>query len=118
MKKLVLVVTAVLLCGSIAVADDNKNASCWGQDKNGNFYQGQYRSTERTIQTNSNTNTGSSSNSGNKGTTEGSLGTSTKLSGTAERSESSGSSSNRGTSVTISEKQICVPNDAINKQGN
>ena len=118
MKKIMLFVATVLLCGSIAVADDNKNSSCWGQDKDGNFYQGQYRSTERTIQTNSNTNTGSSSNSGNKGTSEGSLGTTTKLSGTAERSESTGSSSNRGTSVTISEKQICVPNDALKQQGN
>lgn len=114
MKKLLLLVATVLVCGSIAIADDNTNNSCWGQDKNGNFYQGQYRTTERTVTTNSNTNTGSSSNSGNRGTSEGSLGTSTKLSGTAERSQSSGSSSNHGTSVTISEKQICVPNDQLN----
>jgi len=115
MKKLILLVATVLVCGSIAVADDNKNNSCWGQDKNGNFYQGQYRGTEQTIRTNSTTNNSTSDNSSHTGTSKGALGKDTGLSGTMERKESSGSSTSHESSVTIDEKRICVPNEYLNK---
>ncbi|GEM_PF-7011889 len=113
MKKILIIVGVLFTLNFSVIADDNN--TCYGRTANGGWYQGQYRGTERTISTNTNTTSGSSANTGNSATTDASLSTQkVGMSGNMTRTESTGASSSNSIDRGNDVKQICVPNSVIN----